>query len=410
MHCRLFAPVTVFFYLLFFGVFCVHGTESKSAGGGVTYELIGQYDVARLNKILTTETEAFSNSVAVTYTPARNAVRLYRVTYPSIIPEQGNRPTMASGLVAIPEIDGKDLPLVSYQHGTVFGKQEVPSFPEESFETRLMIAQFAGQGYVVIGADYFGMGTSKENEGYIVMDSHRQACMDMLSSARAVLESEQIRTRDFFISGWSQGGLVTVAFLEGIENTGIPVRAASTASAPCDPFTALNGFLNFPREIDAPWTSLLYILSAFSFEEYYGIPGLAQALFNPEQFEIARKVYLREPVTEKEFPTDLHKLIRKEYFNPQYFRKSAYGRLMAQIQPYRRVIQTPLRMYYGEADEAVTVGHGSLPAFYQQSMGNRQVEALSAGANANHRGTFIYAVAQWKLWFDSLIGEQGAAE
>jgi len=53
----------------------------------------------------------------------------------------------------------------------------VPSFPEKSFETRLMIAQFAAQGYGVFGADYFGMGTSKEKDGYMVLGSQQQACI-----------------------------------------------------------------------------------------------------------------------------------------------------------------------------------------------------------------------------------------
>ena len=126
---------------------------------GVQYELIGRYDVDQLNQILTKATPAFTG-LPVTYTPARNAVKMYRVTYPSVIPERNNRPTIASGLIAIPETADKSMPMVSYQHGTVMEKHAVPSFPEESPETHLMIAQFAGQGYVVIGADYFGMGTS----------------------------------------------------------------------------------------------------------------------------------------------------------------------------------------------------------------------------------------------------------
>ena len=51
-----------------------------------------------------------------------------------------------------------------------------------------MIAQFAGQGYVLLAADYFGMGLSDEPEGYIVKDSHQQATFDMLTANRAVLD------------------------------------------------------------------------------------------------------------------------------------------------------------------------------------------------------------------------------
>ena len=64
-------------------------------------ELIGVYDVERLNKILTAELVQFSD-FKISFPPARNAVKLYRVTYPSVIPEMNNRPTTASGLIAIP--------------------------------------------------------------------------------------------------------------------------------------------------------------------------------------------------------------------------------------------------------------------------------------------------------------------
>jgi hypothetical protein len=145
--------------------------EPVRIASGVRYEPIGRWDVDRLNHILTTDTPAFAG-IPVTYTPARNAVTLYRVTYPSVIPERGNKPTVATGLVAVPETGGATLPIVSYQHGTVYGKRQVPSFPEESPETQLMLAQFAGQGYVLIGADYFGLGLSEEPEGYMVKASH----------------------------------------------------------------------------------------------------------------------------------------------------------------------------------------------------------------------------------------------
>jgi hypothetical protein len=154
-----------------------------AVSAGVTYQFLARWDVDRLNKILSVDTPAFADA-KVAYTPARNAVKLYRVIYRSVIPEHGNRPTITSGLVAIPDTPEKTLPLVSYQHGTVYGKHEVPSFPEESPETQLMIAQFAGQGYALIGADYFGLGVSTEPESYMVKASHQQATADMVRRPR----------------------------------------------------------------------------------------------------------------------------------------------------------------------------------------------------------------------------------
>ncbi|OZI18643.1 alpha/beta hydrolase [Bordetella genomosp. 9] len=377
-------------------------TSSTMLAAGVRYQFLQRWDIERLNRILQVDTPEFA-AIPATYTPARNAVLLYRVSYPSVIPEKGNLPTMASGLIAVPDIPAASLPMVSYQHGTVYGKQQVPSYPEQSPETQLMIAQFAGQGYAVIGADYFGLGDSPEPEGYMVKASHQQATYDMLVASRAVLADLKRDSGKLYLAGWSQGGFVTMALLERLEHAGIPVSAAATASAPLDVFVALNGFLDFPRKNDADWVSSLFILSSFSFENYYGVPGLARSVINPEYYEVSRKAYAREPFDPADIPADLHKLIRKEYFDPRFFADSAYGRLVATTQAYRWVIRTPVRNYYGDTDEAISTGLGQLAATYQHAMGsgNTRVEAVSTGATT-HRGTFARAVPRWKTWFDSL--------
>lgn len=369
---------------------------------GIEYQRIARWDADQLNKILQVDTPSFAG-ITVAYSPARNAVRLYRVTYTSVVPERGNKPTVASGLLAVPDVEGTSFPMVTYQHGTVYGKQEVPSFPEQSPETQLMIAQFAGQGYVVIGADYFGLGTSTEPEGYMVKASHQQATYDMLMASRAVLDHLKLTTPKLFLAGWSQGGFVTMAMLEKLEQSGVKVEAAATASAPVDAFVALNGFLSFPRKNDASWVNSLFILTAFSFENYYGVPGLARSLIADAYYDLARKAYTREPFTAADVPTDLHKLIKPDYFDPQFFAESAYGRLVAQTQAYRWIVKSPVRNYYGETDEAITVGLGQLAMTYQRAIGsgNPAVEAVSTGSTS-HRGTFATAVPKWKSWFDGL--------
>ena len=60
---------------------------AQQVPGGISYRLIGRWDTARLNRILTTDTPAFSG-FQVTYTPARTGVRLYRISYPTFSPER----------------------------------------------------------------------------------------------------------------------------------------------------------------------------------------------------------------------------------------------------------------------------------------------------------------------------------
>lgn len=374
---------------------------TQPVAGAITYRPLGTWDVARLNRILTVGTPAFSG-FPVTYSPARNAVRLYRIAYPSVAPERGNTPVMLTGLLAIPDASGATLPMLSYQHGTVYGKQQVPSFPEQSPETQLMIAQFAGQGYALIGADYIGMGESSEPQGFMVKASHQQATADLIPAARAVLAAHRLETSHVFLAGWSQGGYVTMTLLERLERIGVAVQAAATASAPVDPWVALNGFLNFPRPIDAPWTTTLFILSSFSYEHYYGVPGLARSMIRPEHYDICQRAYRGEAVDPAQIPTDLRSLLAPEYFDARFFGDSAFGRLMAANDGYRWVIRTPVRNHYGDSDEVISIGLGRLAMDFQKALGNDKVEAVPAGADATHRGTFARAVPHWKAWFDTL--------
>ena len=188
--------------------------------------------------------------------------------------------------------------------------------------------------------------------------------------------------------------------LEKLEAVGMPVKAATTASAPADAFAAFNGFLNFPRKIDASWITTIFMLNVFSFENYHNMPGLARSLLTDETYEISRKAYYREPFDPAAVPTDLRKLIRPEYFDAQFFANSAYGRLVAQTSAYRWVIKTPVRTYYGLTDEAIRIEIGQLPMTYQKAIGNDKVEAVPTG-DTSHRGTFATAVPQWKAWFDA---------
>lgn len=127
---------------------------------GVRYRTIGAYDKARLAAILDTGLDAFMAGSTMTsgdfkarFPAPRHAVTLYEVQFDSVIPEWDNQPTLGSGLLAIPDDGGTSHPLVSYQHGTVFGRDEVPSRPDNSYETQLALAAFASQGYAAIGAD-----------------------------------------------------------------------------------------------------------------------------------------------------------------------------------------------------------------------------------------------------------------
>jgi hypothetical protein len=102
-------------------------------------EQIAIFDENKLIKIVNEELGQFLNSAPIPFeayqgrfSDPKNKLTLYKLTYQTVVPEQNNRATIATGLIAIPDVVKEGMPMISYQHGTVFGKQDVPSSIENS--------------------------------------------------------------------------------------------------------------------------------------------------------------------------------------------------------------------------------------------------------------------------------------
>jgi hypothetical protein len=426
-------------YLLIF-VLAFFGQSAHAANATFTH--LKTLSVVELNTILQEERQAFmqSSSAQAPYaipkaSRAVNAVDIYTVEYDSFRPELGQQPVRASGLLALPKSPSTGMPLMAYQHGTVFGKYEVPSYAFQqtnpsgshhypgAYETRYMVALFAGNGFALMAADYFGMGVNAhEPEAYFVKGSTQQANYDLLLDVQGYLKGRGMAPTDLFLGGWSQGGLNTTGFLQKLESENVPVRAAFTASAPSDPYAALNGLLYFPRPgRDAPWLNTILALTVFSYQTHFKQPQLAESVIEPEFLPTLKAIYDRSYASEAELMTLLAKLgqrpllnyLKPAYQNPAHFAHSTYGQLLRQNETYRHLFKTPLHMFYGTRDEVIKEAIATLPSHYQQILiGNAGADRLSAIkmhriAGADHRATFITAAPRALAWMQPMQPKQG---
>jgi hypothetical protein len=403
------------FIFSFFGVSAQTEKEYVNCSRGVQYQYLTTYDLNKLNKIFTTELEEFltgspmpASEFKGKFETPKYAVKLFRVKYNTVIPELGNKPTVATGLVAIPD-NGKDsMPILSYQHGTVFSKTAVPSIPDECMEYKLMVAQYASQGYVVIGADYIGLGNvSDMPNSYLIKETTEQACVDMLFAAKDILEAKRIKSGPLFLHGWSQGGYNTMTFLRKLEELNIPVAATATASAPVDPAVTINRWLNNYQPGDAIWLTGCASILIFSMERYYHLPGFSTAVIRPEYYQAAKDF--------ADFKIDFTTLASKvpgkikDYFKPEFLQtgniaNETFWKLLENSQAYRWRCHTPLINYYGESDEVIPVFIATLPESFHKLMGGGSgTRSVSAGAKADHRATHVYSLINAKPWFDSFL-------
>jgi hypothetical protein len=410
--------ITGIFCLSLFLGFCFRvagqtGSDYINVSSGVQYQLIGTYDTKKLDDVFKKDLEDFlatssmgSKAFNDSFPPAKYPVKLYRVKYNSVIPEFGNRPTVASGLIAIPENGSDSMPLLMYQHGTTFSKTEAPSFPDNSMETKIMIARFASQGYVVSCADYFGKGLSDLPDSYLVLKSTQQACVDMLFATQSILAARKIKTGAFFISGWSQGGWATLTYLQKLESLGIPVTAAATASAPADGQVMYNRWFNNYQPIDAVYLPGCITLQIQAQEYYLQQVGLTASAIRPEYLQPSIEFYngnIDWDTFRKQTKDKLQDYLKPEFLASGNACESPYWKVLDQSQAYRWRSHTPMYNYYGGSDEVVPVFIAKLPETFQKVLGGGPTTAVYAGDKADHRATFLYSVLHEKKWFDGFL-------
>jgi hypothetical protein len=123
--------------------------------------------------------------------------------------------THASALVVLPVAPDRALPLLSYQHGTIVGREDVPSRLNDEGDIGLLLAS---AGYIAVLPDYLGLGDSPGLHPYHHAKSEATAVVDALRAARDSLTTHGVSwNQQLFITGYSQGGHATLAAQRELE-------------------------------------------------------------------------------------------------------------------------------------------------------------------------------------------------
>jgi len=273
---------------------------------GISYERIGSLSGSELTSLLADQFTAFNTPVPQLLIPPvlTQGVTLYRIFYAIDIENpKYSKSQIVSGLLMVPEGGEKqgqlveDLPLVVYNHGTLFGREQTASnavvkidgkWTVGSAETLFNIGLFADQGYALIAPDYVGYGVNFIDQAYGVKQPTTTAIVDLLEASRSVLSTLGVRPRQLFLNGWSQGGLNTQWATQRLEELNIPVAAVAAQS----PFNELEQTARWwlsrtmadPRvPLDpGPWVPLCVGILLKSYESWYGFDGLVDAVVKNE--------------------------------------------------------------------------------------------------------------------------------
>lgn len=341
---------------------------------------------------------------------ARYDVDLHRLITTVKVPETGER-VKVSGLLAVPVGVAGEIPIVSWQHGTILSFDQVPSNlvlladpsyrmsdERDSLETLFNVQRLAGQGYAVIAADYIGKGPFRKGraEGYAVEGVTVETCIAVLDAGFAAMKSMDLKPGRLFLNGWSQGALNTQWLHQELRRRKRPIVATAVQS----PFNELPetwrfwaGVQSFPLpagQASYPatpqWISLCMIVALGSYQTYYGIDGLLESAIRPEFHGMARKFWKDYSLTfdTKPFPSGQDLLVPGLFDGFTDDRNSALVRRLGANTPTYWHYDSPIRFYYGLADEAIhpRMATRALVAGGGQTSG----VPISGGS---HRGTFL---------------------
>ncbi len=170
-------------------------------------------------------------------------VRVYKFVY-ATIGGQGEA-TDASGALMVPTGTAAQCrgprPIVLYTHGTAIDRTEDmsalsdPANPAHGTSTGVALV-FGAQGYVVVAPNYAGYDVSRLSyHPYLNRAQQSQDAIDSLTAGRQLLRQIRGSASDggkLFITGYSQGGFVSMATLQALDEQGRAATAGAPMSGP----------------------------------------------------------------------------------------------------------------------------------------------------------------------------------
>lgn len=305
-------------------------------------------------------------------------VRLFSITYETV--DIKLNPVTASGLIAIPYSDTDSYSIVSYQHGTVLRKDDVPS--RLNREGLMAAACLTGPGFMLVASDYLGYGANAGFHPYLHAQSEGSVAADMLTAADHLRKSLNLQANGkLFLTGYSQGGQVTMALHRHLESTGSPYEV--TASAPLDGVYDLEMWLfdaiNTPSALSsvlmsyAIWTRHNTLPILKNIEEAVRQPWAANmgSIFNGQNDWAAVQIALPKTPAELLEPNFLQNIVN----DPDH----AYRKALREDSVYDWKPAAPIWFMHASGDDVISYKNAEKAANHMTSLGVTNIKLIDLG-------------------------------
>lgn len=327
-------------------------------------------------------------------------VKSYRIVYET---NWKGATIQASGLVLIPTGLSNAAPMISVQHGTTFSKNEVPS---AGGYTGMEL--FASAGYIVVMPDYLGYGSSSQVfHPYYDKKYSALTVIDMITSSQEFLRKESIAySEKLFLAGYSEGGYVTLAAAEAIEQNssyGLKLSGIAAGAGGYDMMHMLEGVT-----ADNYYTYPAYLAFVLmSYDKTYDWNKSAAYYFAPKYAEVIKRSMTGTQSgwsINSQLTRDMHKLFAGGFYS-NLQKPEGEADLKAALR--RNTIMgwrttTPIRLYHGTADEIIPYSNSEVTLKSFHKVGSTQV-TLTPIEHGSHSSSLIPMLQHFIPWFNSLL-------
>jgi hypothetical protein len=177
----------------------------------------GQLVAVQPLRSLATREEVIAELKASEFHPdsVKYTVDMYQLVYRTI--DAQGRPTIASGLLALPRNGARELRTVSYTHGTEINRTDTPSMWRDAWAVAPAIT-YASAGFAAVAPDYLGLGVGPGTHPFQDVPSETTAAVDMLRAARNfVPRTGKVLQRQVMVTGFSQGGAAGIGLARALQ-------------------------------------------------------------------------------------------------------------------------------------------------------------------------------------------------
>jgi len=330
-------------------------------------------------------------------------VTVYGITYETF--DHRGQSTLASGALAVP-VGAPAVPMISYQHGTIFERSNAPSV---NTDEHLLGVAFATEGYVAAMPDYIGLGTnSPALHPYVHARSEAVAAVDMLRASKFFVTNSLLASLngELFIAGYSQGGHVTLALQRELEThhaSEFPLTASAPMAGPHDLSGTMRDWMLSDATNDSP-SYVGYIL--FGYDAVYDIFDDASDVLRAPYATTLPPLFDGEH-SSSEIDAAMTN-VPKHIFTTEFLSDfetnmtSVFNRGLMTNDTYRWVPSVTTRLYHCAADETVPAVNTIVAHSNFVANGSVHVTTRDPSPTSTHTEGAAPCLNAANAWFESL--------